>query len=155
MTDNLNFIKCPACGTLMKKVFLENQNILIDICLDGCGGIWLDNRELAKVDEKDEDITPLNEALNGKTFINVDTTAERICPICNKPMVKNHVSAKQDICIDECYHCGGKFFDRNELELMRSQYDSDEQRLADVKELAKHSEKLEQIFQELLKKEAL
>ena len=155
MTDNLNFIKCPACGTLMKKVFLENQNILIDICLDGCGGIWLDNRELAKVDEKDEDITPLNEALNGKTFINVDTTAERICPICNKKKKKNHVSAKQDICIDECYHCGGKFFDRNELELMRSQYDSDEQRLADVKELAKHSEKLEQIFQELLKKEAL
>ena len=155
MTDNLNFIKCPACGSLMKKVFLENQNILIDICLDGCGGIWLDNRELAKVDEKDEDITPINEALKGKTFIDVDTTAERICPICNKPMVKNHVSAKQDICIDECYHCGGKFFDHSELESMRGQYNSDDERIADIKRLAQNSEKMQIILDTLIHEDSV
>lgn len=155
MADNYKFIECPACGKIMKKVYLENQDFMVDVCLDGCGGIWLDNRELQKIDEQHEDITPLKEAKHGRNFIKVDTTKERICPICNMPMVKNHVSAKQEIQIDECYHCGGKFFDHEELEAMRNQYNSDEERLADIKSLSKDNEKMQVIFESFLNKESM
>lgn len=133
MNDNIKFIKCPACGTEMKKVYLEEQDFIVDICLDGCGGIWLDNQELKKIDEQHENIDALKIAQEGKEFASVDEDSERMCPICNVKMHKNHVSTKKEIVIDECYQCGGKFFDNNELEQMRSQYENDDARLDDIK----------------------
>lgn len=135
MSDNIKIIKCPACGVEMKKIYLEEQDFIVDICLEGCGGIWLDNQEVKKIDEKHENIDALKTAQEGKEFTSVDEDSVRMCPICNVKMHKNHVSAKNEIVIDECYNCGGKFFDNNELELMRSQYENDEERLADIKKL--------------------
>lgn len=155
MKDTYEFIKCPACGKLMKKVFLEEQGFLVDICLDGCGGIWLDNREINKVDETREDITPLENAYEGKEFLKTDKTASRDCPLCGKPMVKNNVSAKQEILIDECYFCGGKFFDKDELEQMRNQYNSNDERIADVKRLTENSEQMQIILERILNKDEL
>lgn len=149
MADNQEFIKCPACGKIMKKVYLEKQNFMVDICLDGCGGIWLDNRELKKLDEKAEDITPIAEAKKDREFAKVDTTMDRECPLCHKPMVKNHVSAKMEITIDECYNCGGKFFDHSELEAMRKQYNSDAERVADVKKFAGNIPQMQLLLDEL------
>ena len=51
MVDNLEEIACPACGKKMHKVFMTEQNLNIDVCLDGCGGIYFDNREFKKFDE--------------------------------------------------------------------------------------------------------
>ena len=45
---------------------------------------------------------------------------------------KNHTSVKQQIQIDECYSCGGKFLDRGELINIRSEYATEEERSADV-----------------------
>lgn len=153
MKDTYEIITCPACGTPMKKVFLENQQFLVDVCLDGCGGIWLDNRELLKVDEKSEDISELKKAFEGRTFKKADNTQERNCPVCKKKMVKNSVSAKQEITIDECYFCGGKFFDYNELEQMRSQYEEDDDRVADIKKITKDSVRMELMLNRLMEKD--
>ena len=68
-------------------------------------------------------------------------------------MVKNCASAKQEITVDECYQCGGKFFDYNELEILRNQYESDEDRIADIKEIAKDSVKMEIILNRLMHKD--
>ena len=35
-------IICPACKKEMEKVYLPNQKITIDVCTNGCGGIYLD-----------------------------------------------------------------------------------------------------------------
>lgn len=135
MSDNIEFIKCPACGKEMKKIYLEEQDFIVDICLEGCGGIWLDNQELKKIDEKHENIKPLTDAKQEKEFSSIDEDSDRICPICNVKMHKNNVSIKKEIIIDECYKCGGKFLDHNELEQMRSQYENDKERLADIEKL--------------------
>ena len=37
---------CPRCGSMMTEA--QKQGVLIDVCA-GCGGIWLDKGELAKV----------------------------------------------------------------------------------------------------------
>ena len=131
MTDNMKQIKCPACGKDMNKIFLPEQGINLDVCLN-CGGIYFDNREFEKFDEKNEDITPLIELFENKTFIDVKSSDTRICPVCGMKMVKNYESIKHEVEIDECYSCGGKFLDKGELEKIRAQYDTEEARALDV-----------------------
>ena len=133
MKDNTEFeIGCPACGKKMKKIYMPEQGINIDVCVNGCGGIFFDNRELEKFDENKEDISPLISVFENKKFKKVDETDFRICPLCGQKMVKNYASAKKEVQVDECYSCGGKFLDYGELEKIREQYETEEERASDV-----------------------
>ena len=132
MADNLEIIECPACGKKMKKVYMPDAGINLDVCVNGCGGIYFDNREFKKFDEQHEDIQPLVNAFEGRTYAVIDSAETRICPVCSMKMVKNYASAKHEIQVDECYSCGGKFLDHSELEKIRAQYTTEEERAADV-----------------------
>lgn len=132
MADTLKTLICPACGKEMEKVFIPSQGINLDICTQGCGGIYFDNREFANFDEQHEDISKILEELNGKHFTPVDTTKERICPNCGAKMVKNNTSIHKTIEVDDCYTCGGKFLDNEELIKIREEYENNEQRDADI-----------------------
>ena len=46
MADTYQSIRCPACGNVMKKVFIPSVGVNIDICADGCGGIYFDAKIL-------------------------------------------------------------------------------------------------------------
>lgn len=132
MVDNFKTIKCPACQKEMHKIFVPSEGINVDVCVDGCGGVYFDNREYKQFDEQHENIDEICKALEGKEFIKVDGSLPRTCPVCGARMVKNHTSVKQQIQIDECYSCGGKFLDRGELINIRSEYVTEEERSADV-----------------------
>ena len=148
MADNKHLINCPACGSEMEKVFLPDAGIYVDICLNGCGGIYFDNRELEKVDEKHERIDAILNAIKNKNFKYVDTTEKRICPVCNTPMVKHFMSAKKEVEIDDCYGCGGKFLDNGELQKIRAQYENNAERVADLRQ--KVDNNFTQLYQEFL-----
>ncbi len=45
-------MNCPACKNTLEAITIEN--ITLDVCQNGCGGIWFDNFELMKIDEPDE-----------------------------------------------------------------------------------------------------
>lgn len=137
MSDTLDEMNCPACHKPMKKIYLENQKFNIDICLDGCGGIFLDNREIKKLDESTDDINPIIEAVKNKEFEKVDESAKRICPACGHLMVKNNASHLANVQIDECYNCGGKFFDKDELVKFRNEFESEEDRIKAFNEYSK------------------
>lgn len=132
MEDTLEIIICPACGKEMTKVFCPDSGVNVDVCVDGCGGIFFDGRELKKFDEQNENIDDIKQALKGRTFTKTDETKTRICPLCGNNMVKNNVSIKKEITIDECYNCGAKFFDNGELTKMREQYATEEDRRQDL-----------------------
>ena len=132
MADNLEEIYCPACGKKMEKIFMSAQGVNLDVCTQGCGGIFFDNREFKKFDENAEDISPLTNALKDKEFIKVDSTEKRFCANCGAPMVKNFASAKKEIEIDECYTCGSKFLDYQELDKIRAQYETETDRADDA-----------------------
>lgn len=132
MADTLKILNCPACGKPMEKVFIPTLGINLDICTDGCGGIYFDNREFDEFDEKNEDISIILEKLQGKTFKKVDETLKRHCPNCGNVMVKNYSSIKNKIQVDDCYNCGGKFLDNAELVKIREEYDSNEERDEDI-----------------------
>lgn len=128
MTDSENLLICPACGKQMKKFAVDKKGFHLDICVDGCGGIWFDNRELKYFDESSEDIEMIKQALLEKSFESVNSPVTRMCPVCNVKMVKNPTGATGKVQIDECYTCGGKFFDYNEILGMREEYKTDKER---------------------------
>jgi Zn-finger nucleic acid-binding protein len=115
MADNKDVIKCPACGKEMKKIFIQDSGINIDICIDGCGGIYFDNRELEKCDENHEKIDEIINSIEGKTFESIDKNAVRYCPCCYEMPMTRMGAADGEIEIDVCNNCGGKFLDHGEL----------------------------------------
>ena len=128
MADTKEIINCPACGKPMKKVFIPSEKINIDICTEGCGGIFFDNREFDKFNEQNEDISVIIEELQNKTFESVNTEATRNCPVCGMKMVQNKTSINGEILVDDCYGCGGKFLDYAELEKIRAEFATDNDR---------------------------
>ncbi len=125
MADNTDeIIYCPACGKPMRKVFMPKQGINLDICDEGCGGIYFNNREFSKFDQPHSDITPILEILKNKDFEQVDESLIRVCPVCGTDMVKNYSSSNKLVQVDECYNCGGKFLDFGELEKIRKNYNT-------------------------------
>lgn len=134
ITDNKEIINCPACGKEMKKLFIKESGLNLDICLDGCGGIYFDNRELEKFDEQNENIDEILNAIKGKSFVSVDETKTRYCPLCyDMPMTKMG-AANGNIEIDVCQNCGGKFLDLGELNKIRSSETSKIENINFVKE---------------------
>lgn len=127
MADNLVTLICPACGKEMKKVYIKECDKVVDVCSQGCGGIFFDNQELKFFDEENEVIDDILAILENKSFMPVDTSETRICPVCNVPMVKNCTSGTNEIQIDECYTCGGKFLDYGELESLREEFSTEEE----------------------------
>ena len=141
MSDNKDtIIKCPACAKPMRKVFIESANCYIDICTDGCGGIYFDNREFKKFDEQHENIDEMLQAYKEKKYEKVNESEIRICPICGNNMVKHYTNIKLDVEVDECYTCGGMFLDYGELEEIRGQFATEEERSKAFKELFDVSE---------------
>lgn len=132
MADNLETIKCPACQKEMVKVFIPSAGVNIDICLNGCGGIYFDNREFYHFDEPHENIDEIIDAIEGKTFESVDETLPRSCPVCGAKMVKNYSSIKKEVLVDDCYTCGGKFLDNGELQKIRAEYITEQERTEDT-----------------------
>ena len=132
MSDNFKIIKCPACQKEMVKVFVPSQGINIDICLNGCGGFYFDNREFSYFDEQHENIDEITKAMEGKSFEHVDDTLPRSCPVCGAKMVKNYSSVRKEILVNDCYSCGGKFLDNGELQRIRAEYATEQERSDDV-----------------------
>lgn len=128
LMDTLEIVKCPACGKEMEKIFIPSEGINIDICTNGCGGIFFDNREFDKFNEQHEDITTIEKELKGKSFKPVISHEKRICPACGGIMVRNTTSVAGDIKVDDCYICGGKFLDFEELQKIRTEFANDELR---------------------------
>lgn len=132
MSDTYKKLKCPACQREMKKFFIREHEINIDICLDGCGGIWFDKNELNHFDEKHESIDEILAAIEGKTFTKVDESSRRFCPACGTRMAKSFSSIKAEIQVDECLACGGKFLDNSELQAIRAEYKNNTDRNAAI-----------------------
>ena len=118
MTDTYKTISCPACGKVMKKIFIPSVGINIDICSESCGGMFFDNKELRQFNKASDDVSEIKKVLDGKSFISVDESQTRICPACGKPMVKTSIKGL-GIQIDTCYTCGGVFLDNGELDVIR------------------------------------
>ena len=122
MADSYQTLRCPACGNIMKKVFIPSIGVNIDICSDGCGGLYFDAKELQLLQKvSGDDMAEINSYLEDKQFSPVDEQAVRMCPNCSTNMVKTKINGL-NVQIDTCYTCGGIFLDYGEIGAIRSSY---------------------------------
>lgn len=120
-------MNCPACSNRLETMTVGN--LTVDVCKNGCGGIWFDNFELKQVDEKHE--------AAGETLLHIDTnpdaavdyTRQRLCPKCeHQKMLQHYMSVKREVEVDECPTCGGFWLDAGELRKIRDQYETEADR---------------------------
>lgn len=113
-------MKCPACSQVMTEE--DFGGVKVDVCENGCKGIWFDHFELAKLDEKNEGIgRALQNALNSERHR--DTGRGRLtCPQCGIKMVPHFYKSETMVTVDECYQCGGFYLDSGEIEVVRDNH---------------------------------
>jgi Zn-finger nucleic acid-binding protein len=119
-------MNCPACGKLLSVVEVEPATV--DVCKEGCGGIWFDRAELKKLDEAREGGGELLLELNqGKAVFRAE---RRRCPRCNPQhvLMTRLYHPTVHVQVEECPGCGGHFLDPGELGAIRSQAGSDIER---------------------------
>ncbi len=123
-------MKCPACDDTLIEI--KAGDILIDVCSSGCGGIWFDQFEMLKFDEPHEFVNDniLLGKGEGKTIIHEDGQGARSCPKCDETafLIRRAYSIKEQIEVDQCSKCSGIWLDVGELNQIRSEYDTEEQR---------------------------
>lgn len=119
-------MNCPACGTAMTEMTVAG--VKIDACQGGCGGLWFDRFELAKVEKAGQSA--------GAELLDIEKSATntssndgpRHCPRDGTPMTRHFASVKRVVQIDECAQCRGVFLDAGELTTIEAEYASPEDR---------------------------
>jgi len=119
---------CPTCECELKKVLIED--IELDACKDGCGGIWFDRFELQKMDEAheftDENLIDLLSVETKKDF---DPAIRYHCPKCKDVvLMRNFWSTRKEVEVDHCPNCAGYWLDEGELFKIRNQFNTENER---------------------------
>lgn len=118
-------MQCPVC----QKEMVEKDfgGVKVDVCKNGCKGIWFDWMELTKLDEKNEGASnALKEALHYPR-INDENRGKIKCPKCGIPMHIHQYISSKEVNVDECYACGGFFLDSGELKEIRDTFMSEQE----------------------------
>lgn len=110
-------MNCPACTRPLTAVFVED--IEVDACQGGCGGLWFDNFELAKFDEPHEPVDDTLLLVPMDPTVQPDLEAQRGCPKCAVPMMRHYFSQQRRTHLDSCPQCGGNWLDAGELAQVR------------------------------------
>ena len=120
-------MKCPACANTLQP--MTAGDVQVDVCKDGCGGIWFDNFELKKFDEPHESAGEALLEIERDQSLVIDHTKRLKCPKCdNIVMMRHFFSIKKEVQVDECPACGGYWLDAGELGKIRSLFETEEER---------------------------
>jgi uncharacterized protein len=115
-------MNCPVCAQEMVQ---ENFGLLVEVCENGCKGIWFDHGELERLDQVGEGMGPALEAALRSPRRNTESRGRIQCPKCSIAMHTHKFSRDQGVNVDECYACGGFFLDSGDLKEIRDHYLSD------------------------------
>lgn len=126
-------MNCPVCGKQMVQA--DFGGVLVDVCRDGCKGIWFDWTELGRLDENNEGAgEALKDALES-SHVNDENRQQLKCPKCGLPMHVHKYKNAKEVNVDECYGCGGFFLDSGELGRIKDSFMSEAERDAYVDKL--------------------
>lgn len=118
---------CPACGAELTTT--EIEDLSLEVCRGGCGGIWFDNHELEKVDERHESAGEALLDVQRDPAVEADPDRRRACPDCREAVMHRYFfTVKREVEIDECPACGGVWLDAGELGEVRRQFEDEEAR---------------------------
>lgn len=118
-------MNCPACSRTLKA--LPVGGVIVDACQGGCGGIWFEKGELECFDEQEERADPLLRIRPDPRV--VPDTCRHACPSCETVVMSRHYfTTRFEVEVDECPGCGGFWLDHGELQAIRDQFATAEDR---------------------------
>ncbi len=111
-------MNCPACSHQLTEVQIDD--LRVDVCRGGCGGIWFDLFELQQVDDAAEGAGEALLHVPRDPNVRVDFARRRECPRCLQMKLRRRLfSPRIKVEIDECPACAGFWLDAGELEQIR------------------------------------
>jgi Zn-finger nucleic acid-binding protein len=120
-------MKCPACGNVLQGMTVDDVDV--DACRGGCGGLWFDSHELRKFDKPHDAAGEALLDIEKNENIHVDYRKQRHCPKCGTvALTRRLLNAQRHVEIDECPSCGGVWLDAGELGEIRQRGGSAEER---------------------------
>src|SRR4051794_13327085 len=94
----------------------------VDVCQNGCRGMWFDWQELSRVEQQGGSGIAFEQAAQTEPSPPeaqqaVETRASVLlrCPRCDLELHKHPHRLAPEVLVDECYNCGGVFLDAGEL----------------------------------------
>ena len=125
-------MKCPRCPNELQQI--TAGNVTVDVCKDGCGGLWFDNLEIKKFDEPHESEGQCLLDINRDKNLVIDRSERLKCPKCDDIVMMRHFfSVKKEVEVDECPGCGSIWLDYGELGELRSLFKTEGEREAAAK----------------------
>lgn len=120
-------MNCPACDHLLEERTCEG--VSLDVCSEGCGGVWFDRFEFRKFDEPHEEAGAELLDLEGAETRPTGADDRFACPRCGDVVLHRHFfSTQRQVEVDECPSCAGVWLDVGELRDIRSLFPSEEAR---------------------------
>jgi uncharacterized protein len=110
-------MNCPACQRPLRR--FKAGTVTLDGCDGGCGGIWFDHRELARVNREHPDPDAKIVELSCDPKIQVHDDDIRQCSKCGVTLEKKLYSLGSGVIMDVCPKCKGIWLDSGELEKIR------------------------------------
>lgn len=113
-------VKCPACDRKLTR--LQIGPVLLDACQQGCGGIWFDAEELAKVNQAVPPGKTSAPQITCDPKSPVDDARERKCVHCRGVKLERKLfSLGSGVIMDCCPKCHGIWLDHGELDTIREE----------------------------------
>lgn len=119
-------MQCPACGHALTSTPIDD--VTVDVCIGGCGGMWFDNFQIQKFDEPHDRRGDKLLEMDLDPQVTPSREGKRHCPRCELPMLEQFWSVRQEVQIDRCPGCNGLWLDLGDLARIRSMFDSAEER---------------------------
>ena len=108
-------MKCPACKKRLRR--FKAGPVALNGCVTGCGGIWFDDDELAKVSRAHSPSDHNAPDIVRTPAVRVDEEAVRLCPRCDGVTLEQKLfSLGSGVIMDCCPKCRGVWLDFGELE---------------------------------------
>ena len=124
-------MKCPVCSNELVEYHAGSINV--DICRDGCSGIWFDGAEFDKVVEHSEAFPDELLRVRKNAQVVIDRSKIRNCPKCpSQKLQRVVIDPEIRLEIDQCQSCHGTWLDIGELEFIRQRAKEDSEMAARV-----------------------
>jgi len=113
-------VKCPVCDR--KLIELQAGPVVLDACQRGCGGVWFDAHELAKVNQAIPAGRQSPVVVEREPSVTVDEERVRKCVRCRGVKLERKLfSLGTGVIMDCCPKCHGIWLDHGELESIREE----------------------------------
>lgn len=112
-------MNCPVCSNSLTE--REAHGFHVDVCADGCAGIWFDCAELDKCDTHRDKFPDELLRVKSNADVVIDRSRPRNCPKCSSSVMERlYFKADNSFEIDRCNSCDGHWLDIGELEYLRN-----------------------------------